>query len=91
MLYLRQTANVISGFKLDYSIDPFKKNGLQADEHPGFFFPRLEKLEQIIDRNKELIQNNEKFAELLQGKPVFIYVKYEDDLFRTNRIDDPTL
>ena len=24
VLYLRRTANVISGYKLDYSIDPFK-------------------------------------------------------------------
>lgn len=37
------------------------------------------------------MQNNEKFAELLQGKQVFIFVKYENSVFRSNKVDDPTL
>lgn len=77
-LYLRRTANVISGMKLDYSIDPFKLNGLKSLENPGFFFPTTETLKHLFG-SKSASDNYDKFANLLNGHDIFIHISSDED------------
>ena len=77
MSYLRRKANVISGFKMDYSIDPFRDNGLQPDEHPGFFFPKFNSIKNVFCKKDKSDDNYDKFNKLMSGHQIFIYMEYE--------------
>ena len=58
---------------MDHCIDPFKLNGPQSKENPGFFFPTSETFKYLFG-TKSVEENYQKFSKLLEGQPMFLYI-----------------